>query len=137
MNKVILYGRLTKDIELKKNGELTYTKFSLAVAREFKKEEGTQADFINCITWGKTAENLSNFTQKGCRLLLQGRLQANTYEDKDGFKKTAYEVVADKIVFLDFRTNTEEERNKLSNEIKAPFASYNPVTNISDDDLPF
>lgn len=98
MNKVILMGRLTKDPEAKytQNGTV-YTRFTLAVNRRFAKEP--TADFIPIITWNKVAEVCGNNLVKGSQILIEGRIQINSY-DKDGEKRYITEIIGDNVEFL-------------------------------------
>lgn len=98
MNKVILMGRLTKDPEAKytQNGTV-YTRFTLAVNRRFAKEP--TADFIPIITWGKVAEVCGNNLVKGSQILIEGRIQINSY-DKNGEKRYTTEIIGDNVEFL-------------------------------------
>ena len=104
MNKVILMGRLTKDVEMRQtpNG-VSVARFTLAVNRRFAKEGQQQADFINCVIWGKSAETLGNSVHKGQRVLVEGRLQIRPYTDKNGNKRTAAEVVCGRFEFIERR----------------------------------
>lgn len=98
MNKVILAGRLTKDPEVKytQNGTV-YARFTLAVNRRFAKEP--TADFLPIITWGKVAEVCGNNLVKGSQILVEGRIQVNSYE-KDGQKRYVTEIIGDNVEFL-------------------------------------
>ena len=81
-------GRLVKDPDTNytQQGKV-YTRFTLAVNRNYKNADGTQAaDFIDCVAWGKTAEAIGNFVHKGQRLLVEGTLNISSYEGKDGAK---------------------------------------------------
>lgn len=109
MNKVILIGRTTKDIELKKTKSgKSACMFGLAVKREYSKED---TDFINLVAFNKTAELLSQYVKKGNRISVIGRLEQNDYTDKDGKNVSTYNVVVDNIEFLEQNkkeTKTEE-----------------------------
>ena len=86
MNTVQLVGRLTKDVDLKftQNGEAV-ANFTIAVNRNFTNQQGErEADFINCVIWRKSAENLANFTRKGSLIGLDGRLQTRSYDNQQG-----------------------------------------------------
>lgn len=103
-NKVILMGNLTRDIELRTtpNGQ-SVASFSLAVTRTWKDQSGTQQDqtsFINCVAWGKVGEILAQYVKKGSPLLVSGRLDQRSYEDKDGNKRQAVEVVVEDFNFV-------------------------------------
>ena len=103
MNKVILMGRLTRDPELKySTGErqMAIARYTLAVARKVKTND-TEADFINCIAFGKSAEFVEKYFRQGQRVLIEGRLQTGSYTNKDG--KTVYttDVIVDSGEFAD------------------------------------
>ena len=100
MNLVVLTGRLTRDPELKygQSGK-AYCRFSLAVDRAFQKGE---ADFINCVAFGKTAELIGEYLRKGRKAGINGRLQMNRFEI-NGEKRTTYDVMVDQIEFLESR----------------------------------
>ena len=103
INNVVLVGRLVRDVDLRQTSTgkvMTY--FTLAVNRNFKNEQGEQAaDFIGCVAYGKTAENMARFLSKGSLIAVEGRISTRNYQAKDG--KTVYvtEVVANSITFLE------------------------------------
>lgn len=129
LNKVILIGRLTKDPDLRytPNG-VAVAQFTLAVDRQFSKEKET--DFINCVAWGKTAENCANYIGKGSLVAVEGRIQVRTYEAKDGGKRWATEVVAGAVHFLDKRGERAADTNVGGNEI-------GHEVEFDDDSIPF
>lgn len=102
-NNVVLVGRLVRNVELRQTStgkEMTY--FTLAVNRNFKNEQGVQsADFIGCVAFGKTAENMARFLGKGSLIAVEGRISTRNFQGNDG--KTVYvtEVVASSITFLE------------------------------------
>ena len=103
MNKVMLMGRLTRDPEVRyttNNNTLVCT-FSLAVNRRFKQEGQPDADFINIVAWAKTGEFCSKYFTKGQQVVVCGRLQTRSYDDKDGKKVYVTEVVAEDTYFAD------------------------------------
>lgn len=103
MNKAILLGRLTKDPDVRytQSGKCAAS-FTLAVDRPFKGQNGEkETDFINVVTWGKTAELVGNSCIKGHRLLVDGRLQIRSYEAKDGTKRWVAEVIANGVEFIE------------------------------------
>ena len=109
MNNVTLMGRLTRDPELKySQAGKAYCRFSLAVQREFNREE---ADFINCLAFNKTAETIAEWLGKGRRIALQGRIQTGNYENKNGDKVNTFEVVVDRFEFVD-SSKTQENKNQ-------------------------
>ena len=103
VNNVVLVGRLVRDVDLRQTStgkEMTY--FTLAVNRNFKNEQGVQAaDFIGCVAFGKTAENMARFLSKGSLIAVEGRISTRNFQGNDG--KTVYvtEVVASSITFLE------------------------------------
>lgn len=104
MNKIILLGRLVKDPELRhtENGDKIYTKFTIAVQRNFRMPDGIrEVDFIPVRVWGKKAEVIVKYMKKGSLITLSGRLRTGSYEDKDGSRKYIAEVVAEDFKFLD------------------------------------
>ncbi len=109
MNKVILMGRLTRDPELRYTATNTnaVASFALAVNRKFVKQgEERQADFINIVAWGKTAEFCSKYFKKGQQVAVSGRLQTRTWDDQDGKKRYATEVVAEDVYFADSKKDS-------------------------------
>ena len=111
MNKIILLGYLIKDPELKQNenGDKSYTRFVIAVQRNFKLPDGTrEADFISIAVWGKKAEIICNHARKGTLITISGRLRTGSYEDKDGIKRYIAEVVAEDFKFISNKKDLEE-----------------------------
>jgi len=105
MNSVCLLGRLTADPELRttQNG-ISVTNFTVAVDRSYTpKGQEKQADFIPAQAWRHTAEFLCKYFRKGQRIALTGSLQTRSYTDRDGNKRTAYEVVAEHVFFAEFK----------------------------------
>ncbi|ERK57844.1 single-strand binding family protein [Gemella bergeri ATCC 700627] len=103
INNVVLTGRLTRDIELKQTTtNKTAVNFTLAVNRNYKNEQGEQqADFINCTAYGKQAENMSRFLNKGSLIGIVGRIATRNYKNKNGEIIYVTEVIADRINFLE------------------------------------
>jgi single-strand DNA-binding protein len=140
MNRTILVGRLTKDPDLKytPNGVAVCT-FTLAVNRPFKKDGETEADFINCVVWRKSAENVANFLKKGSLAGVDGRIQTRNYEGQDGKKVYVTEVQAESVQFLEPKQGGAKTENKSYSQkglSEDPFAGNGQI-DISDDDLPF
>lgn len=139
MNKVILIGRLTKDVELRytQTNNTAVASFSLAVNRKFVKSgEERQADFFNIIAWNKLAENISKYLFKGNQVAISGRLETRSWDDQNGQKHYVTEVIAEEIDFIG-------SKNKQNNE--AILNSPTPINKNDDtsdficngDDLPF
>lgn len=111
LNRVVLVGRLTKDVELRyTTSGIAVARFVLAVNRQFAKNGEKEADFVSCIAWRKTAENLSNYTKKGSLVGVDGRITTGSYEGNDGKKVYTTDIVADSIQFLDSRKNNEQQQ---------------------------
>lgn len=148
INRVVLVGRLTRDVDLRytQSGNAAGT-FSLAVNRQFTNANGDRkADFINCVIWRKSAENLSNFTHKGSLIGIDGRLQTRNYENKEGQRVYVTEVVVDNFSLLDSKASGEASGKQSANHTQNkpqqnnqsdPFANNGQAIDISDDDLPF
>ena len=103
MNKVILMGRLVRDPEVRytQTGKVV-AQFTLAVDRPFTNQDGQrEADFINCVLWGKLAELLGNGVHKGQKILVEGRLQIRSYDAKDGSKRWITEIIASVFEFCE------------------------------------
>jgi single-strand DNA-binding protein len=110
MNKCIITGRLTKDIEVKTtSNDKEYCSFTIAVDRRFKDADGNrQADFISCTAWNKTAEFLGKYFHKGSRIGICGSIQTRSYE-KDGQKVFVTEVLVEEAEFLDSKTDSQPQ----------------------------
>lgn len=125
MNSITLLGRLTKNPEARytTTGKAV-TLFTLAVNRPYTNSDGQrEADFINCQTWGKTAEVIGNHVSKGDRLLVEGRLQIRSYTDKEGAKRYATEVVVNRVEFIEQKkdSNVKTEASPMDDFGSADF----------------
>jgi len=102
LNRVILIGRLTKEPDLRytPNG-VAVAKFTLAIDRPPVKDREKETDFIDVVVWQAQAENCSNHLVKGQRVAVEGRLQIRSYDDSQGVRRKAAEVVANRVIFLD------------------------------------
>lgn len=132
MNKVILIGRLTKDVDFRKgDNDKVSARFNLAVNRRFKNANGdTEADFPSCVAFGKTAEFINNYFKKGSAIAITGRIQTGSYE-KDGAKVYTTDVFVDEAEFVESKGNGGSDNAKA--DTKAPETSASE----EDDDLPF
>ena len=121
MNRVVLIGRWTKDIELKfiPTTGTAVGNSVLAIDRKFKKEGQQQADFVPIVIFGKLAENASTYTGKGKLCGVAGRIQTRTYDAKDGTKRYITEIVADEVQFLEWinNKNGQSENDDLNGDI--------------------
>ena len=126
LNNVCVMGRLTRDPELRRTASGTpVCSFSVACDRYAKKAEEKKADFFDCVAWRGTAEFVTNHFKKGDAIIITGSLQAREYEDKNGNKRKAVEIVANEI---NFAGNKRETANT------APAVDY---SDIDDGELPF
>ena len=119
MNSVVLIGRLTKDVDIRySNSQTAVGRFSLAVDRHDKDKN---CDFINCIAFGKSAENLEKYVKKGNKVAINGRIQTGSYTNKEG--KTVYttDVVAERVEFVESKQKEESSGYFNENEEKLPF----------------
>ena len=119
LNKIIIMGRLTRDLELRHTPSGTaVTSFSLACDRDFKdKETGERAtDFIDCVAWRGTAEFVTRYFSKGRMAVVEGRLQMRDYTDKEGNKRRAAQVVAENVYFGDSNTGNKGAASAPNNE---------------------
>ncbi len=140
LNCAIIMGRLTADPELRttSNG-LSVTSFSVAVDRRFTRSgEEKQTDFINVVAWRQTADFVSKYFQKGSMIAVQGSIQTRSYEDKNGNKRTAVEIVADNVSFC----GSKAESGTGGMRAAVPAAYQNAGSEdfselAGEDDLPF
>lgn len=131
LNRALLVGRLTRDPELRRTGSgKAVTSFNLAVERNFKSDE-QEADFINCVCWGKIAENTERYCSKGSMVSIDGRIQTRNYENNQGQKVYVTEVIADSVQFISTRNN-----NTATAAPQAPVNNYvhnEPIQQFEDD----
>lgn len=138
MNKVILLGRLTKDVDVKytQTTNIMIASFSLAVNRRFIKQgEERQADFFNVTAFGKTGEFCSKYFSKGQQVAIIGRLQTRNWEDDQGQKHYATDIIAEECYFADSRKQSNDgDAREPEAELKNAGVEFNA---INDDSLPF
>jgi single-strand DNA-binding protein len=133
LNKIIIMGRLTADVELRatQSGK-NVASFTVAVDRDFKGPNGEkETDFINCVAWQGTADFVSKYFQKSSMAVVAGRLQTRRYETSDGQKRTATEVIAENVYF------GESKKETANNAPTTPPADFDNFVPIDDEDLPF
>ena len=138
INNVVLIGRLTRDVELRYTpSNVAVATFNLAVNRNFKNQQTgeREADFINCVMWQKSAENLANWTRKGMLIGVTGRIQTRSYENQQGQRVYVTEVVADSFQVLEKRDNSANH-SSMDSQMPPNFGNGQSM-DISDDDLPF
>ncbi len=147
VNRVVLVGRLTKDPELKKTQTgKSLVNFTVAVNRRYGQQE--QTDFINCVTWEKSAEYLSQYAKKGAMISVEGRISSRSYDDNSGKKVYVTEVVSENVQLLESRSSSAQRPASNSFDSTAGYQPDNnnfndddfstgPTLDISSDDLPF
>lgn len=141
MNKVNLLGRLTRDPEVRystgENANAT-ARFSLAVTRKFKNAEGNyDADFINCVAFGKTAEFIEKYFTKGSMVAISGRIQTGNYTNKDGAKVYTTDVVIEEVEFAGSKNDGGANDNAAAKPTYQPNNRFANASNDEDDELPF
>lgn len=132
LNKVILCGRLTADVELKTTQSgVSVCSFTLAVNRKYSKEGEQAADFINCVAWRQRAEFIARYFRKGSSLCITGEIQTRNFTDQGGNKRYVTEVMVDDANFVD----SKNEGSQAAAE--TPITAEEFETIADDDDLPF
>ena len=130
MNVTIIMGRTTADIELRKtNSNKSFVNFTLAVRRNYSKNE---TDFFDCVAWDKTAETIARYVHKGSMIAVQGRLATRSWEDKNGSKHKAVEIVADNVSFCGGKT--ENNTMDITPPADGEEDTFRDIPNV---DLPF
>ncbi|MBR4723398.1 MAG: single-stranded DNA-binding protein [Clostridia bacterium] len=150
MNKVILMGRLTRDPEMRQTtGGIQVCSFSVAVNRRFAKDGQQNADFINCTAWRQQAEFICKYFHKGSMIALVGSLQSRSWENQEGKRQYATDVVVDEVYFTGSRqeSNTGAQEGGYNMTQPAPQQEADVFGDIdsmgfqtiegSEDDLPF
>ncbi|MDP4147105.1 MAG: single-stranded DNA-binding protein [Bacillota bacterium] len=140
MNKIQLVGRLAKDPDLRftpGNGTAV-AKFTLAVNRpRLDKNKPQEADFINCVCFGKRAEAVANYVQKGHLFGVSGRLQVSKYVDKTNENRWSTDVVVEDFDFLQGRDNNNSNNSGSSFQSHQSYEFGEDITPINDGDIPF
>lgn len=154
INRVVLVGRLTKDVEIRKTQSgLSVASFTVAVDRRgARQDQGSNqptADFISCVAWRQTADFLGTYAKKGALVGVDGRLQTRTYDDAQGNRHYVTEVVCDNANLLESKGSSQQRASQQDNSFQQPTYSQ-PQSNgsgnddfgagsldISSDDLPF
>ena len=159
LNHITIMGRLTRDPELRRTGTgIAVASFTVAVDRDFSGRDGgeKETDFIDCVAWRQTGEFVSKYFTKGSMIVVSGRLQIRSWNDKDGNKRRTAEVVADNVYFGESRRSNEGNSSYGGNAYggnsyaapaapaygggySAPAAPASDFAMLSDDDaqLPF
>jgi len=151
MNKVILMGRLVRDPEVRYSQgstPLAVARYTLAINRRFRREGEPEADFINCVAFGKGGEFVERFFRKGQMVSVVGRLQVRSWDDKDGTKRWSTDVVTEEHYFAEGKSSSEGRSSQPFNQAEMPFTApksaapagdgFYPIDEgLDDDDLPF
>jgi single-strand DNA-binding protein len=155
MNKVILIGRLTKDPEIRYSQAqepLAIARFTVAVNRRFKRDGEPDADFIPCVSFGKSAEFMEKYFKKGMQIGITGRIQVRSYDAQDGTKRWSTEVVVEEQEFTEsraaFEARSQGGASSYSQPQSRPAQAPQPaihddggfssiLQDINEDDLPF
>lgn len=141
LNKVILMGRFTRDPELRSTPQGVSTcSFSVAVDRNFARAgEERKADFINCVAWRQTAEFISKYFKKGSMVALEGSIQTRSWDDNEGKKRYATEVIVSQVYFAESKRDSQSTAMTEETFAASDFGSLpEPISPMgTDDDLPF
>jgi len=143
MNKVTLIGRLARDPELNYGGNgNANTRFTIATDRRFLNKDGQrEADFIPCVAFGKTAENIAKYFFKGNRIAISGSIQVSSYESQNGERRYSTNVVCDEFEFIESRNSQNEggnfEQNESNFRSKPTENSDLMALDVDDDEIPF
>lgn len=143
MNKVILMGRLTRDPEVRySQGEKStaVARFTLAVDRRFKREGEQNADFIGCISFGKSAEFAEKYFRQGTKVLISGRIQTGSYTNKDGNKVYTTDVVVEEQEFAESKNSSGGNSaggNAAQQHTNSASDGFMNIPDGIDEELPF
>lgn len=136
MNKVILMGRLVRDPEVRySQGEnpMAIARYTLAVDRKFKRDGEPNADFINCIAFGKNGEFAEKYLHKGIKILIEGRWQSGSYTNRDGQKVYTNDCVVESCEFAESKNASQSERPQNNNSD----GEWMSIPDGIDEQLPF
>lgn len=136
VNSVVIVGRLTKDIELKKTqGDVAYAKFTVAVDKPYNKDnDHPEANWIDCVAWRQHAEFIAKYFSKGSKIGITGSLQTSNYES-DGKKIKATEVVVSEVSFIESKGSGQQNNSSNNEEVKPK--EMEVISAPNDDDVPF
>ena len=138
MNKVILMGRLTRDPEVRYtqgDNAMAIARYSLAVDRRFKRDGEPDADFINCVAFGKSGEFAEKYLKKGTKVAVVGRIQTGSYTNKDGQKVYTTDVVVEEQEFAESKNSGSSDNNQSAPANKNTY--FMNIPDGIDEELPF
>jgi len=136
MNKVILMGRLTRDPDVRySQGEkaIAVARYTLAVNKAFKREGEPDADFINCVTFGRNAEFAEKYFKQGTKLVVCGRIQTGSYVNKDGIKIYTTDIIVDEQEFAESKKTSESQTTSSASKGD----DFMNIPDGIDEELPF
>lgn len=149
MNKIILMGRLTRDPEVRYGGaqNMAIARFSIAVDRRFKREGQPDADFFNCTAFGKTGEFVEKYLHKGTKVVLDGEMQNDNYQNKQGQMVYGFRVIVNSIEFAESKAASQSsaaapvpqppQGSGSDEQPAAPSDDFMNVPNSVEEALPF
>lgn len=150
MNKVVLAGRLTRDPETRYSQSaepMAVTRFSVAVNRRFKKDGEQDADFINCVAFGKTAEFIGKYFNKGKMIGIVGNIRTSSWTDNNGQKRYSTDVNVEEVEFLESKASSDQNQQYSQSQpiqqqdyqpsMPESDEFYSIETGVDDDNLPF
>ena len=138
MNKVILMGRLTRDPEVRYSqgdNATAIARFTLAVDRRIKRDNEASADYINCVSFGRSAEFTEKYFHKGTKIVIAGRIQTGSYTNKDGVKVYTTVVIVEEQEFAESKSESKNTSNPV--EESSADDGFMNLTDEYDDELPF
>lgn len=133
MNKVILMGRLTRDPEVRYSAgdnSIAVARYTLAVDRRVRRDEGQGADFIGCVAFGKSAEFAEKYLRKGTKVVVTGRIQTGSYTNRDGQKVYTTDVAIEEQEFAESKASSSPTQDKESD-------GFMNIPDGIDEELPF
>lgn len=136
MNKIMLIGRLTRDVEMRYSSNSNNTavaRYTLAVNRQYKREGEQEADFLRCIAFGKIAELAERYLAKGMKVAVEGRIQTGSYTNREGQKVYATDIVVERQEFLEKRTDNSPAAPDTPDDEN----SFMDIPDGIDEELPF
>ena len=146
MNKVILMGRLTRDPEVRYSqgdNATAVARFTLAVDRRIKRDNEASADFINCVSFGRSAEFAEKYFRKGTKIVICGRIQTGSYTNKDGQKVYTTDIAIEEQDFAESKATSQQnnsgsvQNNSNSRQSQKPQPDPDEFMSVDDDDLQF
>lgn len=136
LNKIVCMGRLVRDPELRKTAsDISVVSFTIAVDRDYKNGDERVADFIPVTAWRGTADFISRNFSKGRMICVDGSLQTRNYEDKEGNKRSAFEIVAQNVYFADSKKS--DGTAQAGQSYSAPSGGFTEVDPEQEGELPF